>query len=295
MAKVTANGIEIEFDTFGNSSARPLLLIMGLAGQLVAWPVEFCEKLAAKGHFVIRFDNRDVGLSTKMEAAGLPHIMAAMSEYRKGQPVDAPYSLSDMALDSFGLMAALGLDSAHVCGLSMGGMIAQTMAIQDPERVSSLVSMECGTGDPALPPPTPQAMQAMMTAPPKDRDGYIEHMVNVMRAFSGGSDRFDENVERHAAELSYDRCFYPFGFTRQLTAIYASGNRTQDLGSVRAPTLVIHGADDPLVPLEHGQATAASIPGAILAVMEGLGHGISYPGLWDKMVDEIAAHTTGAS
>lgn len=295
MARVKANGIEIEFDTFGDSGARPLLLIMGLAGQLVAWPVEFCEKLVARGHFVIRFDNRDVGLSTKMEDAGLPGIMATMSQYKSGQSVNAPYTLSDMAVDTVGLMDGLGLGSAHICGLSMGGMIAQTMAGTHPERVRSLISMESGTGDPTLPPPTPEAMQAMMSPPPKDRDAFIEHMVSTMRSFSGGSEQFDENLERHAAEISYDRCFYPVGFARQLTAIYASGNRTQKLGSVSAPTLVIHGADDPLAPLEHGQATAAAITGAKLVVIQGLGHGISYPALWDKIVEEIAAHTARAS
>ncbi|MBI4776694.1 MAG: alpha/beta fold hydrolase [Deltaproteobacteria bacterium] len=268
---------------------------MGLAGQLVAWPVEFCEKLVARGHFVIRFDNRDVGLSTKMEDAGLPRVMAALGQYRNGRPVNAPYTLSDMALDAIGLMDALGIERAHVCGLSMGGMIVQTMAGTHPERVRSLISMECGTGDPTLPPPSPEAIRAMMSPPPQDRTGNIEHMVGVMRAFSGGSPLFDANVERHAAELSYDRSFYPVGFARQLTAIYASGNRTQQLGSVSAPTLVIHGAADPLAPLEHGKATAAAINGAKLFVIQGLGHGISYPALWDTIVDEIAAHTARAS
>ena len=291
MARVATNGINIEYDTFGDKNRSPLLLIMGLSSQMVAWPEAFCHKLAQSGFWVLRFDNRDVGLSSKIEDAGVPDLMAALAAYEQGQPLDAPYTLSDMAADAFGLMDALGLEKAHVCGLSMGGMIAQIMAVEDPRRVSSLISMESSTGDPNLPHAKPQAMDAMMSLPPQDRDGYIQHAVEVFRAFSGGSDKFDDNLQKELSAKSYDRLFYPIGFIRQLTAILASGNRTRSMASVTAPTLVIHGADDPLVPVAHGRATARAIPGSTLLIVEGLGHGIAYPALWDEIIDAITRHT----
>ena len=292
MTRAATNGIDIEYDTFGDRDGSPLLLIMGLSSQMVAWPESFCRKLAQSGHWVLRFDNRDVGLSSKIEGVGIPDLMAA---YQQGQPVEAPYTLSDMAADALGLMDALKLGKAHVCGLSMGGMIAQLMAIEYPRRILSLISMESSTGDPTLPSAKPQAMEAMLSPPPQDRDGYIQHAVEVFRAFSGGSDKFDETLERELAVNSYERSFYPLGFVRQLAAILASGDRSERLASVTAPTLVIHGADDPLVPLAHGRASARVIPGAKLLVVEGLGHGIAYPTLWDEIVDAIMQHTSAAS
>ena len=295
MTHTTANGIDIEYDTFGDRNGSPLLLIMGLSSQMVAWPESFCRKLARSGHWVLRFDNRDVGLSSKIDGVGLPDLMAAMAAHLQGQPVAAPYTLSDMAADAVRLMDALKLENAHVCGLSMGGMIAQVMALEYPQRVTSLISMESSTGDPTLPSADPQAMEAMLSPPPQDRAGYIQHAVEVFRAFSGGSDKFDETLEKELSANSYDRSFYPAGFVRQLAAILASGDRTESLASVTAPTLVIHGASDPLVPLAHGRATARAIPGAKLVVIEGLGHGIAYPTLWDEIVDAITQHTSAAS
>jgi pimeloyl-ACP methyl ester carboxylesterase len=295
MTRAATNGIDIEYDTFGDRDGSPLLLIMGLSSQMVAWPESFCRKLAQSGHWVLRFDNRDVGLSSKIEGVGIPDLMAAMAAHQQGQPVEAPYTLSDMAADALGLMDALKLEKAHVCGLSMGGMIAQVMAIEYPRRILSLISMESSTGDPTLPSAKPQAMEAMLSPPPQDRDGYIQHAVEVFRAFSGGSDKFDGTLERELAVNSYERSFYPLGFVRQLAAILASGDRSERLASVTAPTLVIHGADDPLVPLAHGRATARVIPGAKLLVVEGLGHGIAYPTLWDEIVDAIMQHTSAAS
>jgi pimeloyl-ACP methyl ester carboxylesterase len=295
MTRTAANGIDIEYDTFGDRNGSPLLLIMGLSSQMVAWPESFCRKLARSGHWVLRFDNRDVGLSSKMENASAPDLMGAMAAHQQRRPVDAPYTLSDMAADAIGLMDALRLGKAHVCGLSMGGMIAQVMAIEYPQRIWSLTSMESSTGDPTLPPTKAQAMEAMLSPPPQDRDGYIQHAGEVFRAFSGGSDKFDETLEKELSANSYDRSFYPVGFTRQLTAILASGDRTESLASVTAPTLVIHGADDPLVPLAHGRATARAIPGAKFLVVKGLGHGIAYPALWDEIVDAIRQHTSDAS
>lgn len=293
MAVAKSNGIDIEYDTIGNSSGRPLLLIMGLASQLVAWPMEFCHKLADHGHYVIRFDNRDIGLSTKIEAGGLPDLMQAMEAFQQGIPVDAPYTLSDMAADTVGLMDALHIESAHVCGQSMGGMIAQVMAIEYPQRTQSLISLESSTGDTTLPTATPAAMKAMMSTPPQDRESYIQYSAGVFRAFAGGSDEYDEELQKEIIGIAYDRLLYPPGFVRQLAAVWASGNRTQALRAISVPALIIHGTHDSLVPLAHGRATADAIAGSRLLEIEGLGHGLAYPALWDEMVDAISGHTTG--
>ena len=295
MPVARANGIDIEYETIGESGRRPLILIMGLASQLVHWPEQFCRKLADQGHYVIRFDNRDAGLSTKIEDGGLPDLIQAMEAYQQGQSVDAPYTLSDMAADTVGLMDALKIDKAHICGLSMGGMIAQVAACEYPERTKSIVSMASTIGDPTLPPATPEAMDAMMSMPPQDRAAYIEYSAGVYRAFAGGSDKYDEELQKEITGLAYDRLLYPMGFVRQVAAIWASGNRKQALGEVEIPTLVIHGTNDALVPVEHGRATADAIPAARLLVVEGLGHGISYPALWDEIVDAITEHTAGSS
>ena len=221
-------------------------------------------------------------------------IMKLMTTLQNGQLTSIPYLLSDMANDTLGLMDTLGIDKAHICGLSMGGMIAQTIAIEHPERVLSLISMESSTSEPGLPTGTPEAMEAMLRSPSLKRDGYVEHMGQVFRAFSGGSDKYDEDMEKRLAALSYDRSFYPFGFTRQFAAMVASGGRKKALGSVIAPTLVIHGSKDSLVPLAHGRDTADAISGAKLFVVGELGHGLSYPDLWDKMVDAISEHIKNA-
>jgi pimeloyl-ACP methyl ester carboxylesterase len=285
------NGITIEYETIGSDKDRPLLLIAGLASQMVIWPDEFCRRLAAEGHFVIRFDNRDTGLSSKIESGGIPDVASVMAAAQSGQPVAAPYTLSDMAADAVGLMDALGFDRAHVCGLSMGGMIAQTMAIESPGRVASLVSIMSSTGQPGLPGPTPEAMQAMMSVPPWERSAYIRYLKEVYRTFAGGSPAFDGEMAADIAARAYDRSFYLMGFSRQLAAVFASGSRLEALGRVGAPTLVIHGDVDPLVPAEHGRATAAAIPGARFVLIEGLGHGLTFPALWDEMIAAISTHT----
>jgi len=214
MPHILVNGVEIEFDTFGEKTGRPLLLIMGLGTQMIAWPEGFCQKLADKGHFVVRFDNREVGLSSKMGDGGVPDIMAGISAAMEGRRVEAPYTLSDMAADAIGLMDVIDLRSAHICGLSMGGMIAQTMVMEYPDRVLSLISMESSTGDVTLPDPTPEAMEAMFSFPPQEREANIQHRTGVMCVFAGGSDKFDEAMENEISARSYDRCFYPEGFVR---------------------------------------------------------------------------------
>ncbi len=288
MAKATANGIQIEYDTFGKSSSKPLLLIMGLAAQMIMWDEEFCEKLAAKGHYVIRFDNRDVGLSTKFDKAGVPDVMAAISASMQGEKIDAPYTIDDMADDSVGLLDALGIDKAHICGASMGGMIAQTIAFRHPARVLSVTSIMSSTGARDLPQAKPDVMMLLLAPPPVKREANIEHGVKVWRAISGPGFPFDEEYMRKKMALSYDRCFYPQGVMRQLVAILAHGDRTPALKSVTTPTLVIHGADDPLVPVECGKATAAAVPGANLLIIKGMGHSLPVE-VWPQIIDAITA------
>jgi pimeloyl-ACP methyl ester carboxylesterase len=295
MEMIPANGIELAVETFGEAEQKPLILIMGLASQMVAWPQPFCEMLAAKGHRVIRFDNRDCGLSTKIEAGGTPKMQLPGRGSNIPDPTPPPYTLSDMALDVVGLMDALGLERAHICGLSMGGMIAQVAALEHPHRVTSLTSMQSTIGDPDLPPPTAEALAAMIQAPPAERTAYIKASVEVFRSFSGGSTLYDESIQSEISAASFDRCFYPQGFTRQMAAIVAYGNRRNALASLDMPTLVIHGTHDTLVPPEHGRATAAAIPGAQLEMIDQLGHGIAYPGLWKKVAETIRRHTEQAA
>jgi len=289
MPTAEANGIQIEYETLGRPTGRPLVLIMGLSTQLVAWPDRFCEMLAEAGHFVIRFDNRDVGLSTKLEGMGGPDLQRLAAQGRTGAA--PPYSLADMAADTAGLMDGLGLSEAHVCGLSMGGMIAQIMAVQMPERVLSLISFESTTGEADLPGSTPEAAAAMISKPPVKRQAYIDYQVEVYRAFSGGSVFYDESVQRELSARGHDRMFYPSGFARQMAAILCAPGRRGALSAVSAPTLVIHGDCDTVVPPAHGRDTAASVPGAALKIVEGLGHGMAYPSLWSDIAGAIAAHT----
>jgi pimeloyl-ACP methyl ester carboxylesterase len=301
MTTARANGIDIAYETFGKSENRPLILIMGIGSQMVTWPAAFCEKLAAAGHFVVRFDNRDVGLSTKLDDAGIPNIWEVVAAVQaagggplaRGQ-VNVPYLLSDMAADTVGLMDALRIKKAHICGLSMGGMIAQTVAIEHQDRVQSLISMESTTSEPGLPGASPEVREVLLKLPPQEREAYILHMVHVHRLFASASAKYDEATQRELSALSYDRSSYTAGFSRQFAAIVASGGRRKALASVRVPTLVIHGADDTLFPGEHGQDTADAIKGARFLLVPGLGHGTAYPGLWDEIVAAIAAHTKAA-
>lgn len=286
MATVQANGIRIEYDVFGDRNARPLLLIMGLGGQMIQWHEEFCQALADRGHFVIRFDNRDIGLSEKIESAGVPDVAALVQALQERRPLSAPYTLDDMADDAAGLMDALGLESANVCGASMGGMIAQTLAIRHPQRVRSLVSIMSTTGDPSLPQGRPEAMQFLLRPAPAQRQRYVEHAVELWRTIGSPGFPFEEEEIRRRAALAFDRCFYPAGQVRQLAAILAHGDRTEGLRRVRVPALVIHGTGDPLVPVECGRATAAAIPGAELLLIEGMGHDLPR-GAWPRIVEAI--------
>ena len=292
MPNVKANGIEIEYDTIGNPSSPPLLLIMGLGGQLIHWDAGFCRQLAAKGLFIIRFDNRDTGLSTKFEAAGLPDMAGLVNALIKGQAIETPYTLNDMADDAAGLLEALNIGKAHICGSSMGAMIAQSLAIRHPQCLLSLISIYGTTGKQGLPLPQPAAMEALMEPPPAEREAYIEYNVKTMKTIAGSGFPFDEQFIRDISARAYDRAFYPQGVGRQMMAVMAQENRKPALASVSVPTLVIHGTADPLVPAEHGRDTANAIPGAQLLLVDGLGHElprIKEP--WPQVIDAIAAHT----
>lgn len=289
MPKVAANGIDIEYDTFGDKSSPALLLIAGNGAQLIYWEVEFCQLLAQAGFYVIRFDHRDAGLSTKFPEAGIPDFMALVQAAMAGQPVEAAYSLEDMAADAVGLLDALGLDRAHVCGLSMGGMIAQVVAYRHPERVLSLTTIMANTGNPQAPQGKPEALAAVTAPPPEEREAYIEHNLRVWRQIWSPGFPFEEARARAFLAHSYDRSYYPQGAVRQNAAIIASGDRRPFLPSIKAPTLVIHGADDPLIPLAAGREAARLIPGARLLVIEGMGHDLPQ-GVWAQVAEAIARH-----
>jgi len=288
------NGIEIAYETFGPPDGRPLLLIMGLAAQMILWDDEFCSALAARGHRVIRFDNRDAGLSTKLDAAGMPDAAAAMQAALLGERIAAPYLLRDLAADGAGLLDALGIPAAHVVGASMGGMIAQTMAITYPARVLSLTSIMSTTGERSLPPARPEAAAVLLLPAPADRAGNVERAVHIFRTIGSPGFPFDEARVRDLAGRSYDRCFSPAGAARQLVAILASGSRRKALAAVTIPTLVIHGRDDPLIPLEAGLDTARAVPGAELLVIDGMGHDLPRAA-WPEIVERIGALTARAA
>jgi pimeloyl-ACP methyl ester carboxylesterase len=295
MAKTEANGIQMEYETFGSLSDKPLLLIIGLGGQLLQWDKGLCRDLASRGHYVIRYDNRDVGLSTKFDQTGIPNIVEAIGEILTGDKSVATYSMGDMADDAAGLLDALGIPAAHICGMSMGGMIAQTLALRHPSRVLSLTSIYSNTGNPQLPQPKPEIMEALITPPPAERAANIEHMTNLFRMIAGPGFPFEEEWVRRTAAASYDRSFYTPGLARQLLAILTQDDRRAALANVKAPTLVIHGTSDPLVPVEGGKETAAAIPGAELMLVEGMGHDLPYGGAWPKIIEALAAHTLKAA
>ncbi len=277
MPQVRANGIDVEYESFGRESDPVILLIMGLGGQLTLWPETFCRGLAARGFRVIRFDNRDVGKSTHVIAAGAPDIAALMAKTMAGGAAETPYALDDMANDALGLLDALGVERAHIVGASMGGMIAQLVAAHHPARTRSLVSIMSSTGRRDLPPGRPEAMAVLMT--PLASDSREDRIAAAMRTWrvigSPGYPATDAEL-RADAERDIDRVPYePTGMTRQMAAALVAPPRNDILKSVTAPTLVIHGADDPLVPVQAGEDTAGSVPGAELIIVPGMGHDIT--------------------
>jgi pimeloyl-ACP methyl ester carboxylesterase len=289
-----ANGIDLCYEIFGDADAEPMLLIMGLGAQMVLWDDAFCEQLAARGFRVIRFDNRDIGQSSKLTGGKrLTPVELLKLRFLK-IPVAAPYRLFDMAQDTVGLMDALGIKSAHLVGMSMGGMIAQEIAISFPQRVRSLTSIMSTTGNPRVPPPTREVAAMLMVPPPNTRQEYIARFAQTWKMLRAGSFPEDEAQDRFRAERCFERGLNPAGVGRQLRAILASGSRKERLHAVTAPTLVIHGTVDPLVHPEGGRDTAASIPGARLLMIEGMGHALPIP-MWPQIIDAIDQHAHDAA
>jgi pimeloyl-ACP methyl ester carboxylesterase len=289
-----ANGIDLCYEIFGDAGAEPMLLIMGLGAQMIHWDDDFCWQLAARGFRVIRFDNRDIGKSSKMTGGKRLTAVELLKLRFLKIPVAAPYKLSDMAEDVIGLMDVLGIKSAHLVGASMGGMIAQELAISFPQRVRSLTSIMSTTGNPKVPPPTREAAAILMAPPPANKEEYYARFAQTWKILRVGSFPLDESLDRARAERTYQRGLSPAGVGRQFRAILASGNRKQRLASVKAPTLVIHGTVDPLVRPEGGKDTAASIPGAKLLMIEGMGHALPIP-MWPEIIDAIDKHAHGAT
>jgi pimeloyl-ACP methyl ester carboxylesterase len=283
------NGVEIAYETFGDPADETMLLIMGLGVQMLGWDEELCRMLAGRGFRVVRFDNRDVGHSTKVEDGPRPDVMAAIA----GDVSSASYLLEDMADDCAALLAELGVERAHLVGASQGGMIAQTVAIRHPERVLSLTSIMSTTGDRAVGQPHPEAIPALLTRPPGDRAGFIDFVVGAWKVIGSPGFEADEEALRARAGASFDRGIFPDGTGRQLLAIVASGDRSEGLRRLDVPTTVIHGTDDILVDVSGGKATAAAIPGARLELIEGMGHDMPRQ-LWPRFVDLITENAERA-
>ena len=282
------SGIELCYETFGDPEAPALLLTMGLATQMLGWHEDLCEELADRGFHVIRFDNRDVGRSQRMDGP-VPSLAQLLRRDRRA----AAYTLDDMADDGAGLLDHLGIDAAHVVGASMGGMIAQTMAARHPDRVLSLVSWMSNTGSRWHGQPSPLIWPVLVKTPPRDREGYKEHAVRVFKKIGSPAFERDEDDLRRIAAMSYDRGLNPAAGARQLAAIIHSGDRTRLLRTITAPTLVIHGTKDKMVPASGGRATARAIPGARLLLIEGMGHDMPRE-LWPRILDAIEQNAARA-
>ena len=274
MPKANVNNIEIEYETIGDPTSKPLLLIAGLGSQLLAWSDEICENLANIGFFVIRFDNRDVGLSTKFEDAGIPDMMEISAAYTRGEKPNLPYTLEDMADDAVGILDTLKIDKAHICGASMGGMIAQIIAYRHPSRVQSLAVIMSTTGNPELPPSKPEILMQFFAPVPSEREAYIDEMVK-RDSLIYGNFTYDEVQGRDYRTKEYDRSYYPEGIARQMAAMAVPGNIKPKISVIQTPTIVIHGSEDPFNPIEAGKEIASTIPRAELLIIDGMAH--SFP------------------
>ncbi|HEX4819136.1 MAG TPA: alpha/beta hydrolase [Acidimicrobiales bacterium] len=284
MPLAPSNGLDIWYETFGDPDDVPLLLVMGLSAQATAWDADLCQIFVDRGFFVIRFDNRDVGLSTKIESPQIDFASEIAKAFTGGEP-DAPYRLSDMAADAVGLLDHLDIETAHIVGASMGGMIVQQIAVDFPQRVLSLTSIMSTTGDSDVGAPNPDAMAALLRPPAASRDEAIEASVETSKII-GSPTYFDEDEVRTRAAAAYDRSFYPAGVGRQLLGILASPSRTDALRKVKVPALVIHGAVDPLVTVSGGRRTAEVIPGAEYLEIDDMAHDLPRQ-LWPVIVEAI--------
>lgn len=294
-AQANINGISITYEDKGPSGAPVILLVMGLGGQLTLWPDEFVDALNERGFRTIRYDNRDVGLSTRFEAAGIPNVKWMIVKSVLGLPVRPAYTLADMAADGVGLLDHLGVARAHVVGVSMGGMISQHIAARYPQRVLSLTSVMSTTGNRRLPRARKEAMQVLANRPMSgDKEALIAYSVNAARVIGSPGYPADEARLQRRVRTDFERGWYPQGVARQMAAIVADGDRRAMLKDIAAPTLVIHGEDDPLVPIDGGRDTAANIAGARLLTIPGMGHDLPLA-LVDTLADAIVEHTTSVA
>ena len=295
MPKIHANNLHIEYEFFGDPAHPTVMLVMGLGMQLVGWPDDFCQDLANSGYRVLRFDNRDIGLSSHLDHLGKPNLIWGLLKRRIGLPIRAPYSLADMAQDAVALLDALQIEQAHVVGASMGGMIAQLVAGIAPQKVLTLTSIMSSSGAPGLPGPTPRAQAALLKRPPKSayhpaqRDRLVEHYLNNSRVIRSPAFPMSEDARRARIRRGLDRSIHPEGVLRQLLAIAQGPDRSPILQQIRQPTLVIHGKQDPLVPIDCGRDTARKIPGARLVEIDGMGHDLP-PGVCQLLVDALVPH-----
>lgn len=290
MPNVRANGIDIEYEEFGSPDDPGFLLVMGFSAQMTAWDERFCRQVADRGFRVIRYDNRDVGLSSRVTDGPTPDVMKALS----GDHSTASYTIADMADDAAGLLDALAMAPAHVLGVSMGGMIVQSLAIRHPDKLRSLCSIMSTTGDQTVGQASAEAIGALIAPPPASREEAGDRTLVATKVIGSPDFPQDEAVVRERAMAAYDRSNDPRGVARQLVGIAASPDRTADLASVSVPTLVIHGAADPLIDVSGGEATAKAIPGAELLVIPGMGHDLP-PQLWARIIDAAAANAAKAS
>lgn len=278
--------IDICYEIFGEDNNVPVLLIAGLGRQMISWDESFCSKLAGKGFKVIRFDNRDSGRSSKLINLDNPSLMAILSQLEKGKDPKVPYKLEDMVTDTLQLLDFLKIESAHMIGISLGGMIAQLIAINYPQRIRTMTSMMSSTGNPEMPPPTPEVIEHLIKPSVKTKENFIERAVESYKLMTGSKYPVDEQSERKKALRSYERCHYPDGHARQNAAILVSGNRKEALKNIKVPTLIIHGNEDPFVNVKCGIDTADAIPGANIKIVEGMGHRL-HVGSWGEVIDPI--------
>ncbi|PJI10220.1 MULTISPECIES: alpha/beta fold hydrolase [Clostridium] len=288
MSLVKANEIQIEYEIFGKNTNPTIVLIAGNGAQLNFWELDFCEMLAQNNLQVIRFDNRDAGLSTKFDAAGIPDMSKIYQAAKDGKPIKTAYTLEDMSDDVVGLLDTLGIKKAHICGASMGGTIAQVFAYRHPSRICSLISIMSSTGNPNNPQISPETLKIVTATPPNGRDAYIDYTLCMWKNLWSKGFPFEEERAIRYIEESYDRSYYPQGAVRQNAALVANGDRRQHLSLLTIPTLVIHGTADPLFPVEAGKDTARTIPNAKLLLIKGMGHDMP-KGTWKCIVKAIAS------
>jgi pimeloyl-ACP methyl ester carboxylesterase len=287
MPQASSNGITLEYHFDGNPGDTAVLLVNGLGGQLTSWDDRFVGALVERNLFVVRFDNRDVGRSTWFDRVPMPELTTVL-----GGDAPAPYLLSDMADDAEGLLEALGMDAIHVVGISMGGMIAQELVIRHAPRVASLTSVMSTTGAAHVGQPSPEAVELLLAPPPAGPEEIADRAVKLQRVIGSPGFPFDERRVRDQAIAAFERAHHPDGTLRQAMAVVASPDRTELLRHVRCPTLVVHGSSDVLVDPSGGRATAAAVPGAVLRMVDGMGHDIP-PALYDDFADLIAEQAHG--